>query len=205
LLAEPSRRRVYDYVAGRRESVSKDDVALALEIGRTLAAYHLERLTDAGLLTASYARRTGKTGPGAGRSAKLYAVSSREFTASEPARDYEALAHLLAAAIAADGSGEGQGYAGRAAHSAGVAVGRAATGRTPGDILDERGYAPFTSSREIRLANCPFHRLAHAQRELVCGLNHALIQGILEGLDITDFTAVLDPMPGQCCVALVPA
>jgi predicted ArsR family transcriptional regulator len=190
---------VYDHVVAARAAVSRDDVALALGIGRTLAAYHLDRLVSAGLLAASYGRVSGRTGPGAGRPAKLYAVSSREYQASEPARDYESLARLLAAAVE---EGE-QAKAERAAHTAGTSAGRTAQGRTPSDVLAERGYRPFATDGEIRLANCPFHQLAQEHRELVCGMNRALIQGILEGLRATDFTASLDPRPGQCCVALL--
>jgi predicted ArsR family transcriptional regulator len=203
VLAEPSRRRVYDHVLAMRQAVTKDDVAVALGIGRTLAAYHLDRLVTAGLLTASYARVTGRTGPGAGRTAKLYALSPREFHVSEPARDYETLARLLA--IAAAGDGSEQRRAEQTAHSSGAAVGRSVRGRTAREVLAERGYAPFADQGEIRLANCPFHQLAQDHRELVCGMNRALIQGILEGLQTTDVTASLDPRPGHCCVALVRA
>jgi len=186
-----------------RQAVTKDDVALALGIGRTLAAYHLDRLVTAGLLTASYARLSGRTGPGAGRTAKLYTVSLREFSVSEPARDYEALARLLAATVAGDPSE--QCKAQEAAHTAGVAAGRGEGGRTLSEVLTERGYAPFADRGEIRLANCPFHHLAQNHRDLVCGMNRALLQGILEGLQTTDFTASLDPRPGHCCVAVVRA
>lgn len=200
VLAEPSRRRVYDHVVAARAAVSRDDVALALGIGRTLAAYHLDRLVSAGLLVASYGRVSGKTGPGAGRTAKLYALSSGEYQAFEPARDYQALARLLATAVE-DG---GQRKAERAAHTAGTAAGQTAQGRALSDVLAERGYRPFATDGEIRLANCPFHQLAQDHRELVCSMNRALIQGILEGLQTTDFTASLDSRPGHCCVVLLP-
>ena len=71
-LGDPTRRSAYDYVAAQGRPVGRDEVATALGIGRTLAAYHLDRLAKEGLLSVAYARRSGRTGPGAGRPAKLY-------------------------------------------------------------------------------------------------------------------------------------
>ncbi|HEU5110747.1 MAG TPA: winged helix-turn-helix domain-containing protein, partial [Micromonosporaceae bacterium] len=78
VLADPVRRSAYRAVADATAPVGRDDVAAALGIGRTLAAHHLDRLVDAGLLAVSYARRTGRTGPGAGRPAKLYSRAPGE-------------------------------------------------------------------------------------------------------------------------------
>ncbi|GAA1163595.1 hypothetical protein GCM10009630_72090 [Kribbella jejuensis] len=99
VLEEPTRRRLYEYVAGRAEPVSRDDAAAALGIPRTTAAFHLDRLTDEGLLDTCYERRTGRTGPGAGRPAKLYHRSDREIEITLPERQYAVAGHLLAAAI----------------------------------------------------------------------------------------------------------
>jgi predicted ArsR family transcriptional regulator len=44
--------------------------------------------------------------------------------------------------------------------------------------------------------------LASQQRELVCGMNLALIEGVLSGARARGLKAVLDPRPGMCCVAL---
>src|ERR1700729_1564531 len=95
-LDDPVRRRLYDFVAGR------DEAAGAAGIGRPLAAYHLDKLVELGLLTASYQRPPGRGGPGAGRPAKRYARSAAEFTVAVPPREYELAARLLAAAVEAD-------------------------------------------------------------------------------------------------------
>ena len=71
-LAEPVRRSLYLYVVGRPDAVGRDEAASAVGIGRPLAAFHLDRLVEAGLLRAEYRRLSGRTGPGAGRPAKLY-------------------------------------------------------------------------------------------------------------------------------------
>ena len=65
-LDEPTRRRLYDYVVRQREPVSRDDAAAAVELPRTTAAFHLDRLVDEGLLDVVFQRLTGRTGPGAG-------------------------------------------------------------------------------------------------------------------------------------------
>jgi predicted ArsR family transcriptional regulator len=71
-LDDPLRRQLYDYVTESDGAVSREQAAAAASIGRTLAAYHLDKLADAGLLTVSYQRPAGRGGPGAGRPAKLY-------------------------------------------------------------------------------------------------------------------------------------
>jgi predicted ArsR family transcriptional regulator len=70
-LSDPTRRGAYDYVSAQGRPVGRDEAAGALGIGRTLAAYHLDRLAEAGLLSVAYARRSGRSGPGAGRPAKM--------------------------------------------------------------------------------------------------------------------------------------
>lgn len=98
-LDEPTRRRLYDYVVRQPGPVSRDDVAAALSVPRPTVAFHLDRLVDAQLLAVGHERRTGRTGPGAGRPAKLYRRSDRRVTVSLPERDYELAGHLLATAV----------------------------------------------------------------------------------------------------------
>lgn len=201
-LAEPLRRRIYDFVAESRSALSKDDVARAVGIGRSLAAYHLDRLLTAGFLTASYARKTGRSGPGAGRTAKLYAVSDRQFGASVPPRDYEQMGRLLAEAVERDESGAAQAAAEQAAYEEGRNTGRDNRETTTADALRNRGFRPFCDEDDVvRLANCPFDRLAQEHRQLVCAVNHAFIRGLIEGLG-AELRAELDPRPGLCCVAV---
>lgn len=99
VLEEPTRRRLYEYVAGQEAPVSRDDAAAALGIPRTTVAFHLDKLTDEGLLDTCYERRSGRTGPGAGRPAKLYHRSDREIEITLPERQYAVAGQLLAAAI----------------------------------------------------------------------------------------------------------
>src|SRR5205814_1271853 len=50
LLEEPLRRRLYDYVRDRHSAVGRDEAAGACGISRGLAAFHLDRLAEAGIL-----------------------------------------------------------------------------------------------------------------------------------------------------------
>jgi predicted ArsR family transcriptional regulator len=198
-LDDPLRRRLYDFVRSRGEPVSRDEAAREAGIGRTLAAYHLDKLAEESLLTTSYARPEGRTGPGAGRPSKLYEPTAGELAVSVPQRDYEFAAHLFARAAEADRTVRDQ------ARRSGRELG-ASSRRSLKRALADRGYEPFEDEEgTIRLRNCPFHRLAAEHRDLVCGMNEAFLQGFLEGLDAEDVQASLDPRPGLCCVAISPA
>src|SRR5215469_1908044 len=135
-LDDRTRRRLYDYVSGSRRAVGRDEAASAVGIGRPLAAYHLDKLVDLGLLTTSYERPLGRRGPGAGRPAKLYSRSAREFSVSIPPREYELAARLLAQAVSADASGAARAALGDAAHQLGVDLGRSSR-----EVGDESGDA----------------------------------------------------------------
>jgi predicted ArsR family transcriptional regulator len=54
----------------------------------------------------------------------------------------------------------------------------------------------------LRLRNCPFHALVAEHRDLVCGMNLALIEGVVEGLDLPAAKPVLAPTSGMCCVCV---
>jgi predicted ArsR family transcriptional regulator len=202
-LDDPIRRRLFDYVRSSAEPVSREQAADAVGIGRSLAAYHLDKLAGQDLLTTSYRRPEGRSGPGAGRPAKLYAAHA-EVSVSVPPRDYELVAELLAQA--AETSAEARtaldAVAARAGRRLGEELGE---GRKEPlqDVLAARGYEPYQDEvGVIRLRNCPFHRVAREHRDVVCRMNQAYLGGLLEGLDRADVTASLEPEPGRCCVAI---
>ena len=70
-LAEPVRRALYDFVVASRGLVGREEAAEAVGVPVHTAKFHLDRLADDGLLDVEFQRRTGRTGPGAGRPAKL--------------------------------------------------------------------------------------------------------------------------------------
>jgi len=211
-LEEPTRRRIYDHVGAQAAPVSRDDVAAALDVPRRTAAFHLDRLAELGLLAVSYGRRTGRTGPGAGRPAKLYQRSTRDVAVSLPPRDYDLAGRLLAGAMAqAQQTGERpREVLDRQARDLGRAMARERSGG-PADrgatsvlmgLLEDHGFEPRSAAGEIVLHNCPFHALAQEQAELVCGMNLHLLVGVLEGLGTTGLQARLEPGHSGCCVRL---
>ena len=194
------RRRLYRYIASCDDPVARDDAAAATGVSRPLAAYHLDKLADAGILTVSYARPAGRTGPGAGRPAKRYMRTTSELSVSVPPRNYGLLADLLVAAMADDDGETVRAAVTTAARRAGRA-GAAARGVI--EALREWGYEPAqTADGLIELRNCPFGRLARQHTELVCNLNLHLIQGMLEAGSDPDQRALLAPRNGRCCVVV---
>jgi predicted ArsR family transcriptional regulator len=204
-LDDPVRRRLYNVVRERAEPVGRDEAAAAAGVGRALAVYHLDKLVEAGLLTASYRRPPGRSGPGAGRPAKLYARSDREFAVTVPPREYELAARLLVQVVESDPSGQSRAALLDAARRLGAELGRG-FGPEQSDlpaVLAGQGYEPRRGDDGvIRLRNCPFHQLAEDHRDVVCGMNLGLIEGILAGLGAGGLRPVLDPRPGHCCVVI---
>ncbi|MEU4197650.1 helix-turn-helix domain-containing protein [Kribbella sp. NPDC026611] len=202
-LEEPTRRRLYEYVVGRPAPVSRDEAASALGLARTTAAFHLDKLTEEGLLDTCYERRTGRTGPGAGRPAKLYHRSDREIEITLPERQYAVAGHLLAAAIqdAEDEAILPREAVNRRARAYGETLGRTGTDLT--EVLEAHGFEPRPDGDAIALANCPFRRLAAEYPRLVCGMNLNLLTGLLETVGETGMQAQLDPQATGCCVRLV--
>ena len=214
LLAEPARRTLYDWVVAAGRPVSRDEAAAGAGVSRALAAFHLDRLVQAGLLTPEYRRLSGRTGPGAGRPAKLYARAPAEVAVSLPERSYEVAAKVFADALTELAPTLPPDAVTSSARALGADVGaeaRRRAGPRPGarrrreallTTLFERGYEPReTQDGEIRLGNCPFHALVEDHRPLVCGMNLALAEGVVAGLGDDRVEPRLDPQPGSCCVA----
>ncbi|WP_020389303.1 helix-turn-helix transcriptional regulator [Kribbella catacumbae] len=213
-LDEPTRRRLYDHVVRQAAAVTRDEAATALGLPRATAAFHLDRLADEGLLDVVFERRTGRSGPGAGRPSKLYRRSENHVEVSLPEHRYDLAGRLLAAAIEdAEATGESPREAlDRHARQLGNQL--AATARDAGTteagpetvmrILEAQGFEPRTDEDAIVLGNCPFHTLAQQHADLVCEMNLCLISGLLAGLS-TKLQAHLRPQPRHCCVRLEPA
>ena len=207
-LDDPARRAVFDLVARAPTAVSRDAAATALGVSRRVAAFHLDRLAEQGLLTVEYRRPPGRGGPGAGRPAKLYRRAEDEVTVSVPERRYELVGGLLAAAVSEsiDTGTSVQEVLHRLAYDAGRAIGAAAGNLLA--ALEEAGYEPRPEGHDggaVVLGNCPFHRLARQFTALVCGVNLQLLRGVADGAGDSGRLAELDPGPGRCCVRLSPA
>jgi predicted ArsR family transcriptional regulator len=218
-LAEPTRRALYLYVLDRGSAVSRDEAAAGVGIPRHKAKFHLDKLVGDGLLEVEFARRTGRQGPGAGRPAKLYRRAAREFSVALPQRSYELAGRLMARGIAgARGAGrpvaetldeaareQGSGMAAEALRRAGEGPSQAALLAAARQVLDEQGYETSADQAGLTFANCPFHALVAEHTNLVCGMNLAIVEGLLDGLPPLPVAAVLDPGEGRCCVRLAAA
>lgn len=217
VLGEDSRRRMFAFIRHAHRPVTRDEAAESVGISRKLAAFHLDKLVDAGLLRARYgvpgaARRVG-------RQPKVYEVADTEIRINIPDRRHELLAELLLTAVLTEQDdenavqaalrtarerGSGLGTAERTTSCPGVrgtAAGLAACER----MLEQHGFEPTRPSPDrLRLHNCPFHPFAGRAPELVCGMNHAFVTGYLQGLQITGVRAALAPRPDACCVEIGP-
>ncbi|MFI0822068.1 helix-turn-helix transcriptional regulator [Streptomyces sp. NPDC021098] len=215
-LQDPVRRRLYEYVVAQGREVGRNEAAEAAGVARTLAAHHLDRLAEAGLLESGSRRLTGRSGPGAGRPAKVYTRARAERAVSLPARDYRTAAELLAEAAEQAGLDAGLCVAARRRGEA-LRDSAAPCGdlEEAMEMLAARGYepqledtegakeAPGTAARVVRMRNCPFHAVAERFPPLVCGMNLALLEGLL-GTD-GPVRARMDARPGQCCVVVEPS
>src|SRR6476620_11644337 len=161
-LADPVRRRLYELVVAADEPVSREEAAAGVGVPVHSARFHLDRLVEEGLLDVDYQRRSGRTGPGAGRPAKLYRRSAREVAVSLPRRNYDLVGSILAAAVErALAGGDVAEELGREARQRGLAVGAAydgdagtELGRTA-DALAAEGFEPTTEGDHVHLRNCP--------------------------------------------------
>ncbi len=205
---------MFAYIRDARRPVTREEAAAAVGISRKLAAFHLDKLVAVGLLRAGFDEPSaGKVG----RAPKTYQPADLDVQVSIPERRHEILADILVDALAADGpGGAAVQHAVRVARDHGERLGSAERGdRRAGRlgaeraltiaerVLRQRGFDPTRDDAgDLRLRNCPFHPLAAEAPEVVCGINHAFLDGFLSGLGARTVQATLSPRPGACCVEL---
>jgi predicted ArsR family transcriptional regulator len=211
-LADPLRRRLYQFVCRQPDPITRDEAAHALDIARHQAKFHLDRLEAEGLLETDYVRLGGRSGPGAGRPSKRYRRGRDELNVTIPPRAYELVGQIMAEAITeADRNGTPVAEAvvvAAAARGAAMAGGEGRRGSAASALdrsirlLGEHGYEPTLSEGTVVLTNCPFSALARSHTELVCGLNHALVRGLADTLAPDRLDVRLEPGEQRCCVTL---
>jgi predicted ArsR family transcriptional regulator len=144
-VGDPELRDALLYARGQARPVTADELATATGVHRNVARSRLERLVESGLLAPAYERRTGKSGPGAGRPAKTYSVVPQLESIEFPANHVESLTALLVDALASGGRR-------KQLHEIGVAFGR------------ELGRA--AGLRSAKKLEAGFERLCEAVRSL---------------------------------------
>jgi predicted ArsR family transcriptional regulator len=201
-LVDRSRRALYDYVRRQDHPVSREEAAYAARISRNLAAFHLDKLVDVGLLRARYEAPPDQP-RGRGRAPKVYEAATDGIAVTIPQRRYELIAAILADAVAADPA-DAQRAATELSYQRGRDLGAEfrGAGADLETVLAGLGFEPEHAAGAVLLHNCPFHALAARQTALICGLNHAFVRGIVDGLGAAPVEPRLVPRPGACCVQL---
>jgi len=188
-LGDPALRSTVLLVRAARNPVTADDVADRLGISRSVARWRLERLAEAGLVTVGFERRSGRSGPGAGRPAKTYAAAPETSAVEFPRRHYEVLVGRLVDALPKRGR---DGHLDRIGYSFGLELGRAARLRPAATIrvsldrlcrgLGRLGFQAAVESMDddeavIVSATCPLRPLVMVDSE-----GRALDAGMWRGL-----------------------
>jgi predicted ArsR family transcriptional regulator len=214
-LDDPLRRGMFNFIRLSQQPVTREAAAASVGISRKLAAFHLDKLVEAGVLRAHYEPVGGVRK--VGRTPKVYEVTDTDIDINIPPRRHELLADILLEAVVTAGNGEdARQAAARVAGQRGRDIGtRERHDRRPGrlggkraltlaeEVLARLGFEPTRESATcLRLRNCPFHPLAGKEPDLVCGMNEAFLTGLLAGFGTPSVRAVLAPEPGECCVRL---
>ncbi|GAC1445518.1 MAG: helix-turn-helix domain-containing protein [Mycobacteriales bacterium] len=210
VLVEPQRRRLYDALARAAGPRTLGELAAEIGIARTLAAFHIGKLTEAALIEAVAASPV----PGRrGRPSRTFRVTGHEVSASVPARRYHLIAEVLLTAASEQRPGEPfEVAARRSARTRGRQLAqdgrpdrRSGPRRRLEALLGALGYSPAREGQTVVLRNCPFDRLREIDLALVCGINVALAQGYVDGVDAAAaFTAERRPCGDGCCIVLTP-
>lgn len=182
------------------------DLVDEFELHENTIREHLE-----GLIVSAHAERVQLISLGPGRPSYGY-QSRKDFTAQiePPARDYAALALVLARQLAAIGGN---------ARSVAISAGEEWAGefikyvKKPGEnkvnvrkwiyeILESLGYSPKTNSKwnPIRLQTCPVLAAAKLEPEIVCSVHLGLVRGLISqaGENPNAVELIQFSEPGSC-------
>jgi predicted ArsR family transcriptional regulator len=217
-LDDDLRRAIYRFIQDAARPVTRRDVASAVGISSRLAAFHLKKLTDTGLLQVrDRSRESGVVG----RRPRIYEPADEmDIVVSIPQRETNLLASILIETVLTTAPGDqavkvAQQVAGRRGRRIGDEVrrqlrpGRLGTERALAaavGVLQRYGFQPSQNDDgRLSLQNCPFSPLSREATDLVCGINHAFLTGLLVGMEAATLRAVPRPTHNLCCVELRPA
>lgn len=208
------RADLYEYVRDTGSPVTREDAASAVRISRKLAAFHLGKLVEAGLLSSRVA--AGPLGR-VGRAPRVYELSEDQVGVNLPPRDHALLARVLLEAVAGEQDRSTRRAVLEIAGEKGRALGSAVRSeRRPGrlgaeralslcgQVLARQGFQPRSGEQHLTLQNCPFAPLTDSGAGLVCEFNQAYLDGFLRGLaaDRALATRRTEPSDRCCCVTI---
>lgn len=205
-----TRARVLALLQDAEQACGVGEVANKLGLHANTARFHLDGLTDAGLVD-----RTSEETGHPGRPRAIYRARPGAMQAGR--RSYHLLAEILTNYIA-EREPQASKTALRAGRAWGTRLARAAksprrvtaasAARQLVSMLDDVGFAPeLTTSRgdrQILLHHCPFREAAIEHQEVVCAVHLGLMQGMLGELNAPLAAERLDPfVEPTLCIAHV--
>jgi predicted ArsR family transcriptional regulator len=181
-LQDSTRRRILLALVHDGRPHTIDEVSELVDVHRTVAFTHLERLAGLGYVEKS--QRRGRLG----KPASLYAARVDMVSITYPARHFVTLATILASSLSAlgDGAPAATKAAGArfAEHMALPAAGSVAAALLP---LQWFGAGYRVDGDRIVAANCIFHEACDQARAAVCGAQAGILEGALHaaGIEVT--------------------
>jgi predicted ArsR family transcriptional regulator len=214
-LAVASRLRLLDALRASDRPLDARELAAACGLHVTTVRFHLDVLTDAGLVTS----RAGQSGT-RGRPRRLYTPASRAI-APGGHTGYELLSAILAAHWAGDRDERAQraeqagwAWAGQrepapAPTAAAATLAEAAVHVNA--VFAELGFDPELArdgeTLQIRLHACPFRAVAATHPEVVCSIHLGLLRRTLADVAAPPTAVSLQPFvqPHLCLAQIAPA
>jgi predicted ArsR family transcriptional regulator len=193
-LQDPTRRRILLSLVRDGGPRTIDDLAGLVGVHRTVAFTHLERLADLGYLEKS--QRRGRLG----KPASLYSAKLGVLSLTYPARQFVALASILAAGVHSLGDA-----APVAAKAAGVRFGEDAGRQGARSVaealtpLDALGGDYRVEGERILAGNCIFREACDQAREVICAAQAGILEGALCAAGIEATVVPEGPLPTRGC------
>src|SRR3954470_926664 len=196
-LDDDVRRALYEHVRAAGAPVTREEAATAVGISRKLAAFHLDKLVELGVLRSGFAPSPDRR---VGRAPRRYEPAGEDIAVRVPERSPELLASILVEAVTTERADErAEDAVLRVARERGSCLGAAERTRlrggrvgaeralaTSAELLARQGFEPFREEGSLRPRTGPFHPMAGGAPALVCGLNRAYVAGLLDGLEAGD-------------------
>lgn len=182
VLAQPTRRRLFELLGELRRPATTEELAGALDLHVNGVRRQLERLREARLVERE------KAGGGPGRPRHEWSIAPGAEPGGERPRAYSDLARWLARATEADPAGL------RRVEGVGRDIGRELAPEGAGDppesllrALAALGFRPAVEEEGVgvlraRFCNCPYRDSVRQSPEVVCTLHRGLTLGLLDAL-----------------------